>query len=218
MKSIRGTLPLIALSILLPAIHAQNAIEAYVGLGTAFDKAAPGGIDSNSGAACTVASSASSCLATPALGGVFMNLGGAIMFNHLIGAGAEFAVQPAKADYGPLQFRQSFVDVNGIYAPITNKRYGVQVQGGIGSARTSFSYTQSSCVGTAVCTNQSQSLGVTNHFQVHAGVGLQILLTEHLFVRPQFDYHYVPNFTQQFGSNSVPMVMFTVGYTSGRGN
>ena len=145
-----------------------------------------------------------------------MSLGGAIMFKEKFGAGADINFQPAKSDYGPLQYRQSFIDLDGIYAPVTAKKYSLQIRGGIGSARTSFSYNSSSCVGTAVCTNQSQPLGTTNHFQVHAGVGLQYLITEHLFVRPQFDFHYVPSFTDQFGSNAVPMVMFTIGYTSGR--
>jgi hypothetical protein len=46
-------------------------------------------------------------------------------------------------------------------------------------------------------------------------VGLQIFLTEHIFVRPQFDLHYVPNFTDQFGSNTVPAGMVWVGYSWG---
>jgi len=216
MNRIIRYLPLLALSLTPITAHAQNAIEAYMGLGSAWDKAAGGGIDNNSGASCTVASSSSSCQATPSLSGVFMNLGGGIMFKPKFGVGAEFAITPAKMDYGPLQMRQSFTDINGIYEPVTRKRWGLQLQGGIGAAKSSFSYTSTSCVGTAVCTSQSQAIGATNHFQVHAGAGLQVFVTDHIFVRPQFDLHYVKNFTDQFGHSAVPMVMFTVGYSSGR--
>jgi hypothetical protein len=70
-------------------------------------------------------------------------------------------------------------------------------------------------VGTAVCQNQTQSFGNASHFQVHAGVGVQIYLKEHLFIRPQFDLHYVPNFTDQFGSAVAPGAMIWIGYSMG---
>ena len=91
----------------------------------------------------------------------------------------------------------------------------LQLQGGIGGARTGFSYAQSSCVGTAVCSNVSQAVGTSTHFQLHTGIGVQLYLTDHLFVRPQFDFHYVSNFTQQFGSNAVPEGTIWVGYSFG---
>ena len=137
------------------------------------------------------------------------------MLKKHFGIGAEANLQPAKSDYGPLQYRETFYDVNGIYAPINEKRVSLQLQGGLGGARTSFSFLQNSCVGTAVCSNTSQPVGNANHFQVHAGVGLQFFITQHLFVRPQFDLHYVPNLTQQFGSNTVPEGMIWVGYSFG---
>jgi hypothetical protein len=114
-----------------------------------------------------------------------------------------------------MQFRQSFYDFNGIYAPVNRKKIQLQLQGGIGEAKTSFSYTQSSCVGTAVCTNQSQAVGNASHFQIHAGLGVQFFITEHMFIRPQFDLHYVPNLTQQFGSNSVIGGSVWLGYSFG---
>jgi hypothetical protein len=58
-------------------------------------------------------------------------------------------------------------------------------------------------------------VGSSNHFQVHAGVGVQIFLTEHVFIRPQFDFHYVPGLTDQFGSNMVPAAMVWLGYSIG---
>ncbi|HJT87263.1 MAG TPA: hypothetical protein VJ732_05390, partial [Bryobacteraceae bacterium] len=107
-------------------------------------------------------------------------------------------------------------DFNGIFLPVNHKRVQLQIQGGIGGARTGFAFTQNSCVGTAVCSVITQPVGNTNHFQVHVGVGVQLYVTEHLFVRPQFDLHYVPNFTDQFGRNSVPAATVWVGYSLGR--
>jgi hypothetical protein len=50
---------------------------------------------------------------------------------------------------------------------------------------------------------------------VNVGVGVQLYLTDHIFVRPEFDYHYVPGLTNQFGSNSVPEALLWVGYSFG---
>ena len=70
-------------------------------------------------------------------------------------------------------------------------------------------------MGTAVCTSQTQPVGSSNHFQIHAGVGVEIFLTDHIFVRPQFDLRYIPNFTDQFGSNVVAGGMMWLGYSLG---
>jgi hypothetical protein len=137
-----------------------------------------------------------------------------MLWKHF-GVGAEVNFQPAKSDYGPLQYRQTFYDFNGIFAPINQKRAQLQLQGGIGGAKTSFSFTSTGCVGTAVCTTQSEPVGNTSHFQLHVGVGIQLFLTEHIFVRPQFDLHYIPNFTDQFGRNAVPAGTVWVGYSWG---
>jgi hypothetical protein len=50
---------------------------------------------------------------------------------------------------------------------------------------------------------------------VHAGLGVQLYVTEHVFIRPQFDLHYVPNFTNQFGSTMAPSAMIWLGYSMG---
>jgi opacity protein-like surface antigen len=190
--------------------YGQNAVDLNIGFGSAFDSSNNQGIDSNTFLSCS--SAASSCLKTPDLSGFFLGFGGDIMFKEHFGGGFEYNVQPARQTYGPFQSRVSFIDVNGIYDPIIKKRYTVQLQGGIGAARTSFAYSQSSCVGTAVCSSSTQALGNSNHFQVHVGAGVQIAITEHVFVRPQFDLHYAPNLTDQFGRNSVPEATVWVGY------
>ena len=50
---------------------------------------------------------------------------------------------------------------------------------------------------------------------VHAGVGVQIFVTEHVFIKTEFDFHYVPGLTDQFGSNMVPGGMVWLGYSWG---
>jgi hypothetical protein len=222
MKHVFRYLPLVAMLAWMPArAGAQTAVDAGVGFGTAFGKASGAGIDNTASAnafgACALGSGDALCQATPSLGGLFMNFNGDIMFNRHLGVGGEVNFQPAKRDYGPLQYRQTFVDGNVVYQPLGRRHWSLDLLGGIGAARTGFSFSESSCVGTAVCVNQTQPVGTATHFQVHTGVGLQVFLTEHLFVEPAFDYHYVPNLTQQFGSNSIQAVSFNIGYSSGRG-
>ena len=136
------------------------------------------------------------------------------MLTKRYGFGMEAAFQPGKTDYAGLQFRQTFYDVNGIFAPLSQKRVIVQLQGGLGGAKTSFSYKQN-CTGIAVCSTQSQPVLNTNHFQMHAGLGVQLFVSEHIFIRPQFDLHYVPNFKDQFGTNTVPAATVWLGYSFG---
>jgi hypothetical protein len=201
--------------------HAQSAAEVNLGFGTFHDKAGTG-IDSNTGLACATGST---CTVPPALSGFFMGFGGTIMLTKHLGFGGEASLQPVKQNYStvydssgnayPLQSRQIFYDVDAVYAPVNQKKVMVRLVGGVGGASTRFSLTSSSCVGTAVCQNQTQPFGNANHFQVHAGVGVQYYLTEHIFIRPQFDLHYVPNFTDQFGSNIAPGAMVWIGYSMG---
>jgi hypothetical protein len=192
--------------------YGQSAVDVNLGFGTFHDKAAGTGIDSNTFASCTTGTT---CLLTPSLSGFFMGFGGDVMLNKHLGFGGEASLQPRKQDYAGFQSRQIFYDVNGIYSPVNEKKYMVRLEGGIGGATTSFSYSASSCVGTAVCQTQSQAVGSAKHFQIHAGAGVQIYVTEHVFIRPQFDLHYVPNFTNQFGSAMAPGAMVWIGYSLG---
>lgn len=210
-KKLLGLLPLL----FLPALaHAQAALDVNVNFGSAWDSATGQGIDSAAFTSCAP-NSASTCLATSKLSGFFLGFGGDIMFRQHLGVGAEVNFQPTHQDYGPFQYRQTFVDVNGIYEPLITKRAIVQLQAGLGSASTGFIISQSGCAGTAVCSTSTSAVGSSTHFQLHFGAGLQIALTNHFFVRPQFDLHYVPNLTDQFGSNLVPEATVAVGYHFG---
>lgn len=200
-------------------VSAQTSFDLNVGFGSAWDSANSGGIDNaasvNAFGSCTPNSGDAYCESLPKLNGFFLGLGGDLMLFKHFGVGFETNFQPSRETYGPLASRQIFYDVNGIYAPIATKRASLFLQGGIGGARTSFAYTESGCVGTAVCSTITEPVGTADHFQVHVGVGVQVFLTDHIFLKPEFDYHYVPGLTNQFGSNSVPEAMVWLGYSFG---
>ncbi len=220
-KLIRCSLVIVPLILAgLPVANAQTSFDLNIGFGTARNSSNGGGIESNFNSLnylgpCTPISAASTCLPNPSLGGFFMGLGGALIFQKHFGLGAEVNFRPARGDYGPLQYRQTFYDFNAILAPINEKRVQVQLQGGIGGARTSFNLTQNQCVGTAVCTQVNQPIGNANHFQIHVGAGVELYLTDHVFIRPEFDLHFVPGFTDQFGRTTVPQGMVWIGYSLG---
>ena len=200
-------------------VNAQTAFDVNLGFGSAWDSANSGGIDNasslNAFGSCIPNSGDPNCESLPRLNGFFLGFGGDLMLYKHFGVGFQASLQPSRETYGPLSSRQTFYDVNGIYAPVTTKRVSLQLEGGIGGARTSFAYTQSGCVGTAVCSTSTEPVGSANHFDVNVGVGVQIFLTDHIFVRPAFDFHYVPGLTNQFGSDAAPEAMVWVGYSFG---
>lgn len=219
-KLIRYSLVIVPLVLAAVPAHAQTSFDLNIGFGTARDSSNGGGIDNNPNdlnylGACVPSSANANCSANPSLGGFFLGLGGDLVFQKHFGFGADVSFQPARSNYGPLQYRQTFYDFNGIFLPVNQKKVQLQVLGGIGGAKTGFTLSQNQCVGTAVCTLVNQPLGNSNHFQVHAGVGVELFVTEHMFVRPQVDLHYVPNFTDQFGRTTVPQFMIWVGYSFG---
>jgi hypothetical protein len=214
-KHIRTFLPLILLLGSVPLLQAQGSFDVAVGFGSVHDKATGLGIDKVTFGSCTPSSTATTCEATPGLGGLLMGFEGDGMLNKHIGIGGELSFQPTKSNYGPLQYRQMFYTFNGIYAPINKKRLQLRLEGGIGGAHSGFSYTETSCVGTAVCTTQAASVGSAGHFQVHVGAGVQFYVKPHIFIRPQFDFREVPGFTNQFGSDQVIGGTIWVGYNFG---
>ena len=233
LRQICRYLPLLSLvPFCVSLASAQSAVDINVGFGGAWDSASKTGIDFNSATGlCTSTYPADPyCQATKALSGFMLGFGGDVMFKPKFGVGIEYAVQPAQQDYAPLNAstnttvtsteipvkdRQSFYDFNAVYRPIQTKRAALNIEAGIGGARTSLSYTQTSCVGAAVCASQSGAIGIANHFQEHIGIGAQIYVTDHFFIRPQLDLHIVQNFSGDFGSGFVPTAMVWVGYNLG---
>jgi hypothetical protein len=218
-KPIRTFLPLILLLGSVPLLRAQGSFDVALGFGSVHDKATGLGIENasslNAFYSCTPSSTDPTCEATPGLGGLLMGFEGDGMLTKHIGMGGELSFQPTKSDYGPLQYRQLFYTFNGIYAPINRKRLQLRLEGGIGGAHSGFSYSQTACVGTAVCSTQASSVGSASHFQVHVGAGVQFYVKQHIFIRPQLDFRQIPGFTNQFASDHVIGGTVWVGYNFG---
>ncbi|MGO4880761.1 MAG: hypothetical protein ACLP59_08070 [Bryobacteraceae bacterium] len=220
MKQICRYLPILSLLLVcVPFASAQSSVDFMIGFGTAHDSANAGGIDSavsaNAYGSCTPNTGDPYCQSLPALSGFFLGFGGDVMLWKHFGLGATAIVQPARSNYGPLLSRQAFYDVNGVYRPVSSKRVSLDLIGGIGGAHTGFGINESGCVGTAVCSNSVYPVGSSNHFDIHAGVGVSLFVTDHIFIRPEFDVHYAPGLNNQFNSNLVPAGMVWVGYSFG---
>lgn len=241
MKRICCHLPMFVLPfVLLPLANAQSGVDVAIGFGAAQDKALATGLTtdfSNPNSPtfgqfinCPVSAGGASCSATNSLNSFMMGISGDLMLWNHFGVGAEVAFQPAKQDYavfgpgtdtalaygGPftMQSRMTFYDFNGIFQPVRTKKVALKIEGGIGGANLRFY--QSGTTSSALFGGQnfSQYFGSSNHFQVHAGVGVQIYVTEHMFVRPAFDVHYVNNL-YQFNRNLVTQETVWLGYTFG---
>ncbi len=204
---------------------AQSGFDVNLGFGT-FKAKSAGLVDVNTLFPCGSVSS-STCTSTPDLGGVFMGVGANLMLWKHFGVGGEVSFQPAKQDYLVLQqqavgqqgytiqTRTTFYDFNGIFQPISSKRASLQLQGGIGGANVKF-YSAVSSSGSVLgnAGNYTQFFGSSNHFQLHAGLGVQLYPTEHIFIRPEFDLHYVTSFSQ-YGRDAAPGFMIWLGYSFG---
>lgn len=185
--------------------HAQASASGYFGMGTARDSSNGQLVDgTNDG---------------PALGGVFLSIGGDIMAKQSIGFGAEYSWRATRLNYGPAESitaRPIFYDFNAIWHPYTkDSKIIPEFQGGIGGSDTKFYESGSECVEPGACTTINEYIASANHFQVHGAAGVRIFVTPNVFIRPQVDVHYVRNY-EEFGSNLVPQFMISVGYESGQ--
>ena len=225
MKRICRYLPLFVLLLAsVPFANAQSGFDVNIGFGAAQDKSL-GAVDLSTLLPCGSVSSAN-CSNTPALNGFMMGVGANLMLWKRFGVGGTVKFEPAKQDYlvfqqpgagvvgDKLQTRVTFYDFDGIFQPISTKKAALQLVGGIGGANIKFYENQSQSSAILGNSQYTQLFGSSNHFQLHGGVGVQIYLTDHVFVRPQFDLHYVHNFTQ-FGRNAVTSEMLWLGYSFG---
>ena len=152
---------------------------------------------------------------TPSLDGVLMNFGAGFMLSPRFGVGAELAFKPRQSDYAGLGYRPLFWDFNGIYHPHpSSKRVVPELQAGLGAVNLKFYYNQKDCNVFAGCASSNVLVQSSNHFQLHAGGGVKFFVTDHVYVQPKFDLHWVNNFFQ-FGRNLVPQYGVSVGYKLG---
>jgi hypothetical protein len=184
--------------------HAQN-VSAYLGLGSATDSSNGQSLDSSGEVG-------------PAMGGVFITVGGDYMFKPSLGFGAEYSARAAQADYAPqasVNYRPVFYDFNAIWHPLASHGHIVpEVQGGVGGLDLKFYETESECAIQGVCQTLNQYIASSNHFQLHLSGGVRVYVNPSVFIRPQVDVHWVNNL-QEFGRSWVPEYSVAVGYTFG---
>ncbi len=229
MKRISRYLPLLlALFCCMQYASAQSGFDINIGFGGIHDKASPTQVDQALLPCSGPSDPYGPCVSTPALNGFMMGIGGDLMLWKKFGVGAQVAFQPAKQDYVDLnssaayqgltglqlQSRVTLYDFDGIYEPINTKKVAVKLKGGIGGANIKFYQTGTSLDALAGAQTFSQYYESSNHFNVLGSIGVQIYLTEHIFIRPEFDVHYVPNLNQ-FGSNVILQGMAWIGYSWG---
>jgi len=206
---------------------AQAQFDLGIGFGGIHASAASGQVD-QALLPCTGASDLyPPCVSTPSLSGFMLGFMGDLMLKKQFGVGAEVALQPAQQQYVNLNAsaasegltslsinsRMTLFDFNGIYQPISTKKAQLKIQVGVGDANLKFyeSGSSTSVLGNA---NSSGYIQSANHFNLHAGVSVDIFVTDHIFIRPQFDLHYIPNLNQ-YGTSAVVDGMVWVGYSWG---
>lgn len=227
MKRICRYLPLVALLLCsMPFAYAQSSFDIAIGFGALLDSASKTQVDQNL-LPCTVNDIAPPCVSTPSLNTFALGVGGDLMLWKRFGVGADVSFQPAKQNYIDLnasaafqglnslqiQSRMTLYDFNGIFQPVKTKKVAVKLIGGIGGANLKFyeSGGSSSVLGSSYFSQYFQS---ANHFQVHGGLGVQIYVTDHIFVRPGVDIHYVHNLTE-YGRSTIIEPMVWLGYSLG---
>ena len=200
--SLRTISAILAVFAPFQALRAQEA-AAYFGLGSAHDGSNGAQIDTFSDG---------SLHNTPSLGGLFGHIGATVFITKHIGVGAEIAWRPSQADYAGIQYRPTFYTFDAVYRPPkgSTKRFAPELRAGIGGVRLNFFPNDDlSCAQVPGCPS-------SDHFQVHVAAAGRWYFTDHLFLRPAFDLHYVNNLTE-FGSNWVPQYSVGIGYSLGRG-
>ena len=225
-----GTILLVSTLLLgsVSSVRAQG-VSAYFGLGSATDSAGTTVNQFDSTTQMNVTCPAGQlfdpfsvngpeCEPGPHIGGVFGVFGVDFMLKPHLGFNGEYAFRFAQAPYlplGGLNFRPGFYDFNVVYQPLSGKRIVPLVEGGIGGARIALYQTQTVSI-TGITSTFSIPAGLNaNHFQVHGAVGAKLYVKGNIFIKPQFDIHYVTHLTDQFGRDWVPQYTVAVGYTFG---
>jgi opacity protein-like surface antigen len=211
-------IPLLVLLLLAGVKQASaQGVSAYFGVGSATDSA---GTSAGCASGQLFDEFTGNCEPGPTIGGVFGVFGADFMIKPSLGVNAEYSFRFAQAPYLPaagLNMRPGFYDFNAVYEPLNGleRRFVPEFVGGIGGARIAL-YIAQNCTITGISCSSSTPAGINaNHFQVHLGAGLKIYVKGNLFIKPQFDLHYVTNLTDQFGRNWVPQYTGSIGYTFG---
>jgi hypothetical protein len=191
----------LALAAPLQLAHAQE-VSAFVGFGGAYDVSNGMKIDTFSDG---------TLYKTPALEGVFAQAGMSVFFGRQWGIGAEISRRVVQGGFAGLNYSLSFASLDAIYRParFTSKRVEPEYRLGIGDARVHYSFDDPDAC------SQVPGCPVTTHFQVRFALSERLYLSNHVFLRPALDLHYV-NGLSDFGKDWVPEFLIGVGYSLGR--
>jgi opacity protein-like surface antigen len=147
-------------------------------------------------------------------GGLYLNLGGDVVFYKHLGVNVETAWRATQDVYGVglgENYRPILTDFNLLYQPHLGKKIGLDLMAGIGAGDTRTYEQGVSC---------SQCFNSSDHFMEHLGGGIRYYVWNHVFVRPEIHYYHIQNNNSLtdngfFNSNNVFRVSASVGYTFG---
>jgi hypothetical protein len=184
---------------------AQSA-NVYFGYGTAMDSSSNQQIDTfGTGVPYT----------TPKLGGSFLDVGSTVLFTDHFGVGADVSWRATHAAYAGLRMMPVFYDLDGVWQPGHTKRFEPEIHAGLGGMKLGYSFSQTNCNQLSGCETATESVTSSSHFQVHFSAAARFYLTDHVFIRPAVDGHYVANLFQ-YGRDVVPEYSLGIGYSFGR--
>lgn len=148
-------------------------------------------------------------------GGLYLNIGGDVVFHKRFGVNVETAWRATQGTYisGIENYRPILTDFNLLYQPRLGKRIGADLMAGIGAGDTRFYAPGPSCSG---CYNYVS----TDHFMEHLGGGIRFYVWKHVFVRPEVHYYHIQNNSNinnngAFSTDNVFRVGASLGYTFG---
>jgi hypothetical protein len=151
----------------------------------------------------------------PEKGGLYINIGGDVVFYKHLGVNVETAWRATQGVYvsQQLNYRPILTDFNLLWQPRLGHRLGADLMAGIGSADTRFYEPGASISGYA-------NYESTDHFMEHLGGGVRFYPWKHIFVRPEVHYYHIQNNNNinnngYFSTNNVIRVGASLGYTFG---
>ncbi|HEV3330705.1 MAG TPA: hypothetical protein VG096_06980 [Bryobacteraceae bacterium] len=203
MKSICQAAVLLALGLVasLQLVRAQE-VDGYVGFGTARAGSNGQQIDTFSDG---------TLHATGSLDGAFTDWGANVLFGKQFGVGWTGSWKFSSGPYAGLGYHANFQVFDGIYqpGPIRTKRFVPELRAGLGLASVRFDFND------PVSCSQVPGCPDDRFFLAHMAVAARFYISNHVFLRPAVDVHFVHDF-YPFGSNWVPRYSMSVGYSFGR--
>jgi opacity protein-like surface antigen len=175
-------------------------------------------VDAFIGGGTLLSTSDSNSLYPPERGGLYINVGGDVVFYKHLGVNIETAWRATQGvyNYGGSasgeNYRPILTDFNLLWQPHLGHRLGADLMAGIGSADARIYEQGVSC---------SQCYNSSDHFMEHLGAGIRFYPWQHLFIRPEVHYYHIQdnnsglNDNGLFSTNNVIRVGASVGYTFG---